>query len=215
MKDTVKQHLTLLLERYPALRGIEADIEAAYRCLRDAYDAGGKLLVAGNGGSAADAQHIVGELMKGFCKKRPLSREDAARLKAADASMGAELAEKLEQGLFALSLTEHPALNTAYGNDRDPVLCFSQQVWNYGRPGDVFLAISTSGNSRNVLYAAAAARARGLKVIALSGRDGGRLKDHADISVIVPAQETFMIQELHLPVYHCLCRMLEDTYYEC
>lgn len=214
MKENVKQHLKLLLERYPVLSCAEADIAAAYECMRASYEAGGKLLIAGNGGSAADAGHIVGELMKGFVKKRPLSAAEKEALKAADPLMGSELSEKLQEGLPTISLTEHAALTTAYGNDADPLLCFSQQLWNYGRPGDVFLAISTSGNSRNLLYAAAAARAKGLKIIALSGRDGGKIRAMADVSIVVPAQETYQIQELHLPVYHCLCLMLEDSFYE-
>lgn len=206
--------LNTLIERYPILEKNKEDIKKAYELLEQSFACGGKLLTAGNGGSAADAEHIVGELMKGFIKRRPVSEELAAALKAADPERGAVLAEKLQGGLPAISLTNHAALTTAFANDVDGTLAYAQQVNGYGKPGDVFLGISTSGNAENVTYAAVTAKAKGLKVLALTGKDGGKLKKIADVSIIVPEQETYKIQELHLPIYHALCLMLEERFYE-
>ena len=169
--------------------------------------------MAGNGGSASDAEHIVGELMKGFVKQRKVSEEYAQRLIDADAELGKELADKLQGALPAIALVDHVALSTAYLNDVDPMLGFAQQVNGYGKAEDVFLGISTSGNSQNILYACAAARAKGMKIIGLTGRDGGKLKEAADVAIVVPETETFKIQELHLPVYHALCLMLEESFF--
>ncbi len=203
-------HLT---KRYPALAPIAEEIRQAYLLLEGCYAGGGKLLVAGNGGSCADSEHIVGELMKGFCKDRSVPRAFAEKLLAADPKRGAELAEKLQGGLPAIALTGHPGLSSAYLNDVDGLLVFAQQVYGYGEEGDVFLGISTSGNSKNVLYALAVAKAKGMKTIVLTGRDGGELGRAADVAVIVPEQETYKIQELHLPIYHALCLMLEDHFF--
>lgn len=203
-----------LIRRYPALAGIRGEIEAAYRILEECYEGGGKLLIAGNGGSAADAEHIVGELMKGFVKRRRVPEELKAALAAVDPERGAILASKLQGGLPAIALTCHTALSTAFANDVDGVLSYAQQVNGYGKSGDVFLGISTSGNSENVMYAAVAAKAKGMKVLGLTGRDGGTLKAIADAAIVVPEQETYKIQELHLPVYHALCLMLEDRFFE-
>ncbi|HIT41890.1 MAG TPA: SIS domain-containing protein, partial [Candidatus Caccovicinus merdipullorum] len=167
----------------------------------------------GNGGSSADSEHIVGELMKGFCKKRQVPEAFAGKLMEADKERGKYLAEKLQQGLPAIALTGHTALSTAYLNDVDGLLTIAQQLYGYGKKGDVFLGISTSGNSENILYAAAAARAMEIPVIALTGKDGGRLAEAADVAIIVPEQETYRIQELHLPVYHALCLMLEERFF--
>ena len=171
-------------------------------------------MIAGNGGRAADSDHIVGELMKGFVKRRPLSEELKQALAAADPIRGKELAEKLQGALPAIALTNHAALSSAFANDVDGVLSYAQQVNGYGRAGDVFLGISTSGNAENVMYAAVTARAKGMRVIALTGKTGGKLGAFADISIIVPEQETYKIQELHLPIYHALCLMLEERFYE-
>lgn len=203
-----------LIRRYPVLESVRADIEAVYEILEECYANGGKLLIAGNGGSAADAEHIVGELMKGFVKKRPVPSEMEQALKATDPVRGAELAKKLQGGLPAIAVTGHAALTTAFANDVDGVLSYAQQVSGYGKPGDVFLGISTSGNAENVMYAAVAARAKGMKVAALTGKDGGKLGRFADAAVIIPEKETYKIQELHLPVYHALCLMLEDRFFE-
>lgn len=213
MNETMQKHIDLLVSRYPALDAVKDDIQRAYEIMKDCYDGGGKLLIAGNGGSCADAQHIVGELMKGFCRRRPVSGDFRKALLAADAEDGGEIADKLQGGLAAIALTDHQALNTAFANDVDANFCYAQQVYGYGRPGDVLLGISTSGNARNLMYAVAVAKAKGMKVIGLCGKDGGRLGKAADCAIIAPAGETYMIQELHLPIYHALCLMLEDTYF--
>lgn len=202
-----------LTERYPALMAVREEILEAYRILEACYEQGGKLLVAGNGGSAADAEHIVGELMKGFVKKRQVSEEFAVALKQVDSVKGEELADKLQGGLMAIALNGHPGLSTAYLNDVDGDLVYAQQTYGYGRKNDVLLGISTSGNSKNVDYAVVAAKAIGMKVIGLTGKDGGKLGKSADVAVIVPEQETYKIQELHLPIYHTLCLMLEEHFF--
>ena len=181
--------------------------------LEEAYENGGKLLVAGNGGSAADAEHIVGELMKGFKLPRKPETNFAEKLVAENQELGSVLAENLQGTLPAIALDGHPALSTAYMNDCEPLLCFAQQVNGYGKSGDVFLGISTSGNSKNVLFAATTAHAKGMKVIGLTGAKDSKLKDMSDVCIKAPQTETYMIQELHLPIYHCLCLMLEDRFF--
>ncbi len=203
-----------LIGRYPVLEPCRESIRQAYQALEECFLAGGKLLVAGNGGSAADSDHIVGELMKGFVKKRPLPDSLVQALKEADPQRGAELSQKLQGALPSIALTNHVALSSAFANDVDGILSYAQQVNGYGNRGDVFLGISTSGNAENVMYAAVTARAKGMKVIGLTGRDGGKLGAFADISIVVPKQETYQIQELHLPVYHALCLMLEKRFYD-
>lgn len=206
-------YLEELIGRYPILESIKAQIEEAYHVLEDCYSHGGKLLIAGNGGSCADAEHIVGELMKGFVKPRHVSEAFAKKLAEADPERGEELAGKLQGGLPAIALTGHNGLSTAYLNDVDGNLIFAQQTYGYGREGDVLLGISTSGNSKNIMYAMATAKALGMKTIGLTGRDGGLLKHAADVCIVVPEKETFKIQELHLPVYHALCLMLEERFF--
>ena len=203
-----------LIKRYPILERVREDIEAVYGILERCYENGGKLLIAGNGGSAADAEHIVGELMKGFVKRRPVTEEMKEALEKADPVRGKELSEKLQGGLPAIALVDHAALSTAFANDVDGMLSYAQQVNGYGKPGDVFLGISTSGNAENVMYAAVTAKAKGTQVVGLTGKDGGKLAGIADAAVIVPEMETYKIQELHLPVYHALCLMLEHRFYE-
>ena len=207
------KYLEELVERYPALDAVKDDVRKAYELLEACYEQGGKLLIAGNGGSCADAEHIVGELMKGFKNSRKCDEEMTRRLKAVDVKMGAVLADNLHGALPAIALDGHIALSTAYMNDCAPLLCFAQQVNGYGCCGDVLLAISTSGNSQNVLYAAVAAKAKGMKVIGLTGRRVSELSVLADVCIRVPQTETYMIQELHLPVYHCLCLMLEEEFW--
>lgn len=209
----VKAIFEELFQRYPALEVCRNEIWKAYEIIKASYENGGKLLIAGNGGSAADSEHIVGELMKGFVKPRKLSDEFVSKLKNVDEHMGEELGEKLQGALPAIALVDHVALSTAYLNDVDPLLGFAQQINGYGDEEDVFLAISTSGNSKNILYACTIAKAKGMKVVGLTGKDGGKLKDMSDVVIIVTESETFKIQELHLPVYHCLCLMLEETFY--
>ena len=207
------RHLDTLIARYPALNGVRDALAQAYEILAGCYEAGGQLLIAGNGGSAADAGHIVGELMKSFCLPRPMDEAFRKAAESADPLLGRALGERLQQGLPALALSAHTALGTAWINDCDPDLVYAQQVAGYGRPGDVLLGITTSGNSANILYAAVAARAKGLKVIGLTGASGGHLADKADCCIRVPETETFKVQELHLPVYHCLCLMLEERFF--
>lgn len=213
LDNRIYAHLDVLIERYPVLQPCKEDILNAYYVLEDAYAHGNKLLVAGNGGSAADSEHIVGELMKGFKLPRKSDSAFKKRLFEEDEELGSVLAENLQGALPAIALDGHPALSTAYMNDCEPLLCFAQQVNGYGKRGDVFLGISTSGNSKNILYAAVTAHAKGLKVIGLTGKKDSKLSDKADICIQVPQTETYMIQELHLPVYHCLCLMLEERFF--
>ena len=207
------KQIELLIERYPALEVVEDEIFDAYQILENCYAKGGKLLIAGNGGSAADAEHIVGELMKGFKLPRRANTEFANKLVDENKELGPILAENLQGALPAIALDGHPALSTAYMNDCEPLLCFAQQVNGYGKTGDVFLGISTSGNSKNVLYAATTAHAKGMKVIGLTGAKSSKLEQMSDVCIKVPQTETYMIQELHLPVYHCLCLMLEERFF--
>lgn len=213
LSSNVMNHLETLVSRYPALEACKESIAKAYCILEKSYENQGKLLVAGNGGSAADSEHIVGELMKGFVKPRKPSEEFANALIAANAELGPVLAKALQGALPAIALDGHPALTTAYMNDCEPLLCFAQQVNGYGIAGDVFLGISTSGNSKNILFAATVAKAKGLKVIGLTGEKESKLASMADACIRVPQTETFKIQELHLPVYHCLCLMLEEHFF--
>ena len=208
------KHINDLIARYPILAPCREDLLQAYEVLEACYTQGRKLLVAGNGGSAADSEHIVGELMKEFKLKRNVYADQAESMQRIDPEMGRILAENLQGALPAISLCEHSGLNTAFMNDSgEPALIFAQQVNGYGRKGDVFLGISTSGNSKNILYAAIAAKAKGLKVIGLTGQKESRLQKLADVCIRVPETETYKIQELHLPVYHALCMMLEEHFF--
>ena len=213
LENRLQKHIELLVERYPSLAPIKDDIVAAYLLLAESYQNGGKLLIAGNGGSAADAEHMVGELMKSFKLSRKVENDFAQKLIAEDQELGKVLAENLQGALPAIALDGHLSLSTAYMNDCEPLLCFAQQVNGFGRPGDVFVGISTSGNSKNVLYAAVAARAKGMKVLGLTGTNDSKLKELSDVCIQVPQTETYMVQELHLPIYHCLCLMLEDKFF--
>lgn len=211
--SNLEKHLDILISRYPTLEIIRNDIKKAYILMEECYEHGGKLLIAGNGGSAADSEHIVGELMKGFKSPRKVTAEFAAKLKNINLEMGNELAVNLQEALPAIALDGHFALSTAYMNDCQPLICFAQQVNGFGNKGDVFLGISTSGNSKNILYAATVARAKGMKVIGLTGKKDNKLSEFADVCIKVPETETYIVQELHLPVYHCLCLMLEDRFF--
>ncbi len=203
-----------LLTRYPILEQAKDDIIKGYLVLQQLYQNGGKLLIAGNGGSAADAEHIAGELMKRFQKPRPVSKEFAEKLIQIDPQRGVSLSKNLECSLMAIPLVAHEALTTAYINDVDGLGVFAQQLFGYGKCGDVFLAISTSGNSRNVLNAVVVAKALGMQVIGLTGKDGGELAHLADVVVKAPETETYKIQELHLPIYHWWCMVLEEYFFE-
>lgn len=213
MKEIVKDILKDLIIRYPALDVCRKDIEKAYLLLEKAYDGNRKLLIAGNGGSAADSEHIAGELMKRFKISRPVDKKLADRLLSVDEKRGAKLVKNLEMPLRAVPLTSHIAITTAYMNDADATGVFAQQLLGYGDRGDVFLAISTSGNSENIINACVVAKAMGIKIIGLTGEKKCLLDEYADVCIKVPECETYRIQELHLPVYHCLCLMLESNYF--
>lgn len=213
MKESILKILDELIERYPILSGQRESIVGAYRILEYSYSNNGKLLVAGNGGSAADSEHIVGELMKSFVKPRNLNIKLKEKLTSIDERLGEVLANNLQGALPAISVTGHVGLSTAYLNDCNPLLSFAQQVNGFGNEGDVFLGISTSGNSENILFALVTAKAKGMKTVGLSGRDGGKMKEYCDEIIIAPENETFKIQELHLPIYHALCLMLEERFF--
>ena len=213
MKKVVKKELDELIERYPKLEVCKKDIEKAYLLLQKAYDSDHKLLIAGNGGSAADSEHIAGELMKRFKITRPIDQEFADKLMKIDPERGERLAKNLEKPLRAVPLTSHISITTAYMNDADATGVFAQQMLGFGDEGDVFLAISTSGNSENIISACVVAKAMGIRIIGLTGEKESKLSKCADICIRVPETETFKIQELHLPVYHALCLMLESNYF--
>lgn len=211
--NNVNRYIDELIERYPVLKENKSSILNAYSILEQSYINNGKLLIAGNGGSAADSEHIAGELMKSFKLSRNVSSDFAQKLISVDADRGKLLAENLQGTLTAIPLVSHSALSTAYINDVDGLGVFAQQLFGFGQKGDVFLAISTSGNSENVLRAAVVARAMDIKIIGLTGKKGGKLAEIADETIRVPETETFKIQELHLPIYHCLCLMLEERFF--
>ena len=199
-------------ERYPALKPLGEDILSAFETIKNAYEKGGRLYVCGNGGSASDSEHIVGELMKCFKKPRAIDNKIAEKL-VQEGELGQVLLENLEGGLPAISLCGHPALTFAYLNDTNPMLTFAQQLSVMGREGDVLLTLSTSGNSKNCVYATIVAKALGMKTVFLGGGNGGKLKILSDVSIIAPEKETFKVQECHLPIYHCLCAMLEEEFF--
>ena len=207
----MSKHLSVLLARYPALLSIQKPLEDACDLLEDCFRRGGKLLLCGNGGSACDCEHIAGELMKSFVLPRPLDEEAYSALAAAGDD-GA-LADRLQNGLPCLVLNGLPGLSSAFANDVDPAVTFAQQAWVYARPGDVLLGITTSGSSRNVVLAAQAAKARGAKVIGLTGAKLGRLAPLCDALINVPDTETYRVQELHLPVYHAICLEMEERFF--
>ena len=213
MKKIVKNELEELIRRYPQLDVCKKDIEKAYLLLQKTYDKNGKLLIAGNGGSAADSEHIAGELMKRFKITRPISKGFADKLMKIDPERGERLVKNLEMPLRAVPLTSHIAITTAYMNDADATGVFAQQMLGFGNEDDVFLAISTSGNSENIISACVVAKAMGIKIIGLTGEKESKLSKYADICIRVPETETYKIQELHLPVYHSLCLMLESNYF--
>jgi D-sedoheptulose 7-phosphate isomerase len=201
--------LQRLLQRYPVLAPCEPDLQAALAILAGAFDAGGKVLICGNGGSASDCEHIVGELAKGFLHPRRIANSEIARLEKSAGAAGKAVAEKLQAGFPAISLVSQTSLITAIANDVGADMIFAQQVYALGRPGDVLLAISTSGNSINVRNAIFVAKAFGLHVVVLTGSSGGTIASLADATVRVPADTALEVQELHLPVYHWLCVALE------
>lgn len=209
----VFEHMERLAERFPQLTLCQGQIIAAYEIIKKTYQAGGMLLICGNGGSGADSEHIVGELMKEFAMKRPLPAKEQQKLKEISKEDGELLAAHLQGALPAVTLTSNIALSTAYSNDAAPELVFAQQVYGYGREENALLGISTSGNSQNVIYALETAKLKGMKTIGMTGEGGGKMKRLCDVCICVPASFTPDIQELHLPVYHCLCRMIEEEYF--
>ena len=205
--------LELLIRRYPRLAPCAESVRRAYECLQETYDYDGKVLACGNGGSASDAAHIVGELMKSFVRKRAVGPVEARLRELVPPEEADYLLNNLQGTLSAMSLFGEPALISAFANDVQPDLIYAQQVLGYGRAGDSLIAISTSGNSANVVHAVQVAKAAGLHTIGMTGSAGGRLKELCDVCICVPEKETFMVQELHLPVYHTLCLMLETHYF--
>lgn len=203
----------MLYQRYPALTACRADIEAAERALIDCFAQGSKLLICGNGGSCADGDHIVGELMKGFLLARPVGDDFAAQLRETGIDGADAIAARLQGALPAISLASQTALLTALGNDIDAEMAYAQMVYGYGRPGDALLCLSTSGNARNAVLAASVARARGLVTIAMTGSAESKLSRLCDITIRAPERETFRVQELHLPIYHHLCMRLEAHFF--
>ena len=202
----MNRHIADLIDRYPLLRDCESDIESVFSVMRDCYSSGGKVLICGNGGSAADAEHWAGELMKGFRKERPLSVEIHEKI-------GAALAKHLQGALPAIPLTGFISLGTAFANDASPEFLFAQLVWGLGKEGDTLIGISTSGNSQNILHALKTAAALGMKTVGLTGKDGGSMFEIVDVCIRVPAKEVHLAQEYHLPVYHCISMMLEETFF--
>lgn len=215
VKKSTLDKVEELIGRYPQLAECREDMVAAVEAICESYCAGGKVIICGNGGSASDSEHVVGELMKGFLLKREIKGELAERIRAAAPEHADYLIANLQGALPALSLVNQVALNTAFANDQAPDLSFAQQLLGMGDAGDSLLAISTSGNSTNVVYALDMARVKGVKSIALTGRSGGKIKaqNMADICICVPEDETFKIQELHLPVYHTLCIAAENEFF--
>lgn len=213
LEEKLQKHIDLLMKRYPVLETCKEEIIGGYELMETCYKNGGKLLIAGNGGSAADSEHIAGELMKRFKTPRSIPEDLKKKLIEVDSIRGENLAKNLERPLMAIPLVAHEALTTAYINDVDGLGVFAQQLYGFGREGDVFLGITTSGNSQNVMSATVVARALGIKVLGLTGENGGELSRVANVCVKVPETETYMVQELHLPVYHCWCLMLEDKFF--
>lgn len=205
--------LDKLLNRYPDLKETMPEIKKAIAAIIETYKNGGKVLLAGNGGSAADSEHMASELLKSFVKKRPLDENIKNKLVEVDSENGEYIAGNLETPLQAIALTSHFALSTAYLNDRDPYLIFAQQMLAFGKKGDVFIAFSTSGNSKNVLYASTLAKALGITIISFTGADGGKLAKNADIKIKSPANETYRVQEYHLPIYHAICIEVEKYFF--
>ncbi len=211
MKETSYKIINEIADRYPALGEILPEIKKAAELMADCIKRGNKILLCGNGGSASDCLHIVGELMKEFKLKRPLSQEDKAALKAAgdDGYIG----DNLQGAMPAVSLVGVTALESAYANDAAPDLGFAQQVFGLGNKGDVLIGITTSGNSKNVIYAATVAKAKGITTVALTGNGGGKIAELCDVALIAPESETYKIQEYHLPIYHNLCLALENEFF--
>ena len=209
----MKKYLEELLVRYPVLASDRQEMESVITEVIASLEKGGTLFVCGNGGSGSDADHIAGELLKGFLSKRELSEEEKAGFEDRFGAEGRALSEELQHGLRCISLLSHPGFTTAFGNDVNPVLIFAQQLYALGRAGDVILGISTSGNAENIRRAFMVARTVGIRTVLLTGAVPGRCVPYADVVLGVPERETFKIQELHLPFYHMLCMTLEEHFF--
>ena len=213
VKKSTLAAVNQLLGRYPALQVCRQELLDAVTAICESYRSGHKLIACGNGGSAADAEHIVGELMKGFLLPRHLAPAMRACMQQVCPDEADYFMDNLQGALPALSMVNQVALNTAFANDQAPDLSFAQQLLGMGEAGDILLAISTSGNSTNVVYAVQMAKVKDVKSIVLTGKSGGRLKDLADIVICVPEDETYRIQEYHLPIYHMLCIAAENEFF--
>ncbi|QHI72069.1 D-sedoheptulose-7-phosphate isomerase [Aminipila terrae] len=217
MKNKKRTQLDIfneLLNRYSSLECCKQEIWSAYELITYTYKTGGKVLVAGNGGSAADSEHIVGEMMKSFLFNRKIANDHASKLENCYGEKGKNIASKLEGCLPTISLVSMNAISTAYCNDVDPLMSFAQLTYGLGEQKDLLWGISTSGNSENILNAIMVANAKGMKTLGLSGKSGGEMKDLCSKIILVPEEETFKIQELHLPIYHALCAMTEAYFFE-
>lgn len=214
MKERTKQIFDTLYERYPALECCRESIARAYEIILNCYKNGGTVMICGNGGSSADCEHIVGELMKGFMSKRKMTAEAAEQFMAVLGDGADEYIEKLQGALPAISLVSQSGIQTAFANDVDPAMGYAQQVYGYARKGDVVIGISTSGGAKNVLHAFNTAKVLGASSVLLSGGTGGVCAKAADVAIIVPEKETYKVQEYHLPVYHCLCAVIESEMFE-
>ena len=201
-----------LIERFRELEPIKSNIDLAIEAIINCYKNGNKVLIAGNGGSACDSEHIAGELLKSFVKKRPIKEEIRKELLRFEE--GEYIADNLEAPLRAIALTSHMGLSTAYLNDRDPYLIFAQQLLAFGDKGDVFIAISTSGNAKNIIYASKVAKAMGIKIISFTNNNGGKLAEMADIAIKAPAKETYIAQEYHEAIYHEICIRVEEYFFK-
>ena len=218
-------YIDTLCERKNALKGIKTDIVSAYVVLKDCYKNGNKVLICGNGGSSADASHMTGELIKSFKKERRIDEKFESKLKESIEDymdknslcdtriLLREMKDNLEKGLPTIDITAFNGANTAYVNDKDARYVYANSTLALGKFGDTLICITTSGNSTNVINAALVAKAVGMKVIALTGFDGGKIKDIADVSVVVPINETYLIQEEHLSIYHAICLDLEEEFF--
>ena len=212
MKETTKKIYEELFESYPSLSGIKENVLKAFEAIKLTYEQGGSLYCAGNGGSSSDCEHIVGELLKSFKKRRAVDEKTANNLSSYGED-GAYILSKLEGSLPATSLISQTGILTAFANDKSWDTAIAQQLYGLGKQGDCLVVLSTSGNSKNCVYAVLVAKAKGIKTIAFTGVAGGKLKDICDVAICVPEMETYKVQELHLPVYHCLCAMLEEEFF--
>lgn len=212
MKETTKKIYEELFERYPSLCGIKENVLKAFEAIKLTYEQGGSLYCAGNGGSSSDCEHIVGELLKSFKKRRAVDEKTANNLSSYGED-GEYILSKLEGSLPATYLISQTGILTAFANDKSWDTAIAQQLYGLGKQGDCLVVLSTSGNSKNCVYAVLLAKAKGIKTIAFTGVAGGKLKDICDVAICVPEMETYKVQELHLPVYHCLCAMLEEEFF--